>query len=45
MPVRAADLPMSGRALGVELRRLEALWIASDFRTDADALLAASQAR
>jgi poly(A) polymerase len=45
MPLRAADLPLTGRALGVELRRLEALWIASDFRTDADVLLAASQAR
>ncbi len=44
MPVRAADLPLAGRALGAELRRLEALWIASDFRLDADALMATSQA-
>jgi poly(A) polymerase len=44
MPVRAADLPLNGRALGAELRRLEALWIASDFRLGAEELVAASQA-
>lgn len=40
LPVTAADLPLTGRALGAELRRLEALWIASDFRLDAEALRA-----
>ncbi|HMR61471.1 MAG TPA: CCA tRNA nucleotidyltransferase, partial [Amaricoccus sp.] len=37
-PLRAADLALDGRALGAELRRLEALWIESGFRLDAAAL-------
>jgi poly(A) polymerase len=43
-PLRAADLPHSGPALGAELRRLEELWIASDFSLGADALRAAARA-
>jgi len=31
LPVKAADLPLSGKALGEALRRAEAAWIASDF--------------
>ena len=38
-PVRAADLPLSGPALGAALRRLEARWAASGLRLDAEALL------
>ncbi len=39
-PVRASDLPhLDGPDLGAELRRLEARWIASDFRLDKAALL------
>ena len=38
-PVRAADLPLSGPALGAALRRLEARWAASGLRLDAAALL------
>jgi poly(A) polymerase len=47
-PVKAADLietfpgRFHGRALGDALRRLEALWIASDFTADRNTLLAAS---
>jgi len=37
-PLRAADLALSGPALGAMLRRLEEAWIASDFALDADAL-------
>lgn len=37
-PLRAADLALTGRALGAALRRLEETWIASDFTLDADAL-------
>lgn len=40
LPVRAADLPLRGRALGAALDRIEADWIASDFRLTADELLA-----
>ncbi len=40
-PLRAADLaPLAGPALGRELARLEAAWIASDFGHDRAALLA-----
>lgn len=40
-PVRAEDLMprFEGAALGAELRRLEDIWIASDFSLDRDALL------
>jgi poly(A) polymerase len=38
-PVRAADLPLEGPALGAALRRLEACWLASGLRLDAAALL------
>ena len=38
-PVRAADLPLSGPALGAALRRLEARWADSGLRLDAAALL------
>jgi poly(A) polymerase len=47
-PVKAADLMEAfpgrfhGRALGDALRRLEALWIASDFTADRAALIDAS---
>jgi poly(A) polymerase len=45
LPVRAADLPhLRGPALGAALRRLEAAWIASDFRLDRAALVAAAAA-
>lgn len=45
LPVRAADLPhLRGPALGAALRRLEAAWIASDFRLDRAALLARAEA-
>ena len=37
-PLRAADLSLSGPALGKALRALEGRWIASDFALDADAL-------
>ena len=37
-PLRAADLALSGPALGTMLRRLEEAWIASDFALDAEAL-------
>lgn len=37
-PLRAADLPLEGPALGAALARLEAAWIESDFALDADAL-------
>jgi poly(A) polymerase len=37
-PLRAADLQLSGLALGAALRRLEAAWIASDFALDATEL-------
>ncbi len=30
-PVRAEDLPLTGKALGEALRTLETTWIASDF--------------
>jgi poly(A) polymerase len=39
LPVRAADLPLAGRALGEALRRAEDRWIASGLRLDAPALL------
>jgi poly(A) polymerase len=44
-PLRAADVPLSGPALGAALKRLEAAWIASDFALDATELrlLAADQ--
>src|SRR5690606_2840527 len=42
LPVTAADLPQAGPALGAELRRLEALWIASDLRMDRAQLQAAA---
>jgi poly(A) polymerase len=42
LPIAAGDLGLHGRQLGTELRRLEALWIASDFRLDARALRAAA---
>jgi poly(A) polymerase len=38
-PVRAADLSLSGPALGGALRRLQERWLASDLRLDAAALL------
>jgi poly(A) polymerase len=38
-PHRAADHELEGRALGAALKRLEAAWIASDLRLDADDLL------
>ncbi len=38
LPLRAADLPLSGPALGAALRRAEEAWIASDFTLDAEAL-------
>ena len=38
LPLRAADLPLSGPALGAALRRAEEAWIASDFTLDAKAL-------
>jgi poly(A) polymerase len=44
MPVRAADLALQGPELGRELKRLEELWIAADFRPDRDALLVRSRA-
>lgn len=37
-PLRAADLPLAGPALGAALRRAEEAWIASGFTLDADAL-------
>ena len=39
LPVRAADLALTGPAIGVALRRLERRWIASGLRLDAAALL------
>ncbi len=39
-PLRGADLPLHGAALGAALRHTEAAWIASDFRLDATALKA-----
>ena len=39
-PLRAADLPLQGPALGAALRRLEEAWIASDFTLDRAALVA-----
>ena len=44
-PIKAADLMRShrGPALGAEMRRLERLWIASDFALDRAALLAAAR--
>ncbi len=39
-PLRAADLPLKGPALGQALARLEEAWVASDFTLDADALRA-----
>lgn len=41
LPLAATDLPQTGPALGAELRRLEGLWIASDFRMERADLLAA----
>ena len=38
LPLRAADLPLEGRALGEALRRAEAAWIASGFALGRDAL-------
>ena len=38
LPIRAADLPLEGRALGEALRRAEDAWIASRFALDRDAL-------
>lgn len=38
-PVRAADFPLEGRALGAALAAAEARWIASGFRLDREALL------
>ena len=38
LPIRAADLPLEGRALGETLRRAEDAWIASRFTLDRDAL-------
>ncbi len=43
MPVGATDLPLTGRALGAELRRLEALWLATDLRLTGDELRAAAK--
>ena len=37
-PLRAADLPLTGPALGAELRRLERRWTNSNLRLDAAAL-------
>ena len=39
-PLRAADLPLQGPALGAALRQLEEDWIASDFTLDRAALVA-----
>lgn len=39
-PLRGADLPLTGPALGHALATLETAWIASDFSLDADALRA-----
>jgi poly(A) polymerase len=39
-PVAAADIDLSGPALGAALRELEDAWIASDFALDREALLA-----
>lgn len=44
-PLRAADLPHHGPALGAALGRLEAAWIGSDFTLEAPALLALDAAR
>jgi hypothetical protein len=38
LPIRAADLPLEGPALGAALRRAEAAWIASRFSLGRDAL-------
>ncbi len=43
LPVAAADLDLSGPALGRALRALENAWIASDFTLDAAALRALSR--
>jgi poly(A) polymerase len=37
-PMRAADVPLAGPALGAELRRLEEAWVASGFTLDPEAL-------
>jgi poly(A) polymerase len=37
-PLRAADLDLAGPALGAALRRLERIWIDSDFALSADEL-------
>ena len=42
LPIRAADLPLEGPALGAALRRAEAAWIASGFALGRDALRAAA---
>jgi poly(A) polymerase len=44
MPLRAADLPLSGPALGAALARAEAAWLASDLRLEGPALRAAALA-
>lgn len=41
-PLHGGDIALKGPELGAELKRLEAIWIASDFILDADALRAAS---
>lgn len=43
-PIKAADLPaLSGAALGAELRRLEQLWVSSDFTLSKPDLLAGNR--
>lgn len=44
-PLRAAEFDLEGAALGAELRRLEALWLASDLRMTAGDLRRAGAAR
>jgi poly(A) polymerase len=41
-PLASKDLGLEGPALGRALKRLEELWVASDFRLDAKALLRAA---
>jgi poly(A) polymerase len=43
-PLASKDLGLEGPALGRALKRLEELWVASDFRLDAKALLRAAGA-
>lgn len=42
LPLRPADLPLEGAALGEALRRAQAAWLASDLRLDAAALRSAA---